>query len=676
MKICLSGKNILICFLFAILMLNPLIQGMYDWLAESILMVMFNNEVLSGHVSLLGHKLKTISTITSVFVLFLFFYSEIKNLIKSFCNDKTLLRYFFYVSILTAPGLLFYFITLELFSVDNILIIFFGAVSAYFVEILIITSLFFVSTLLSSTVFSILIIAVYAIIVFCMAILVRFSGEVDYLKYLNMVWGSDLSWLLSWKIVIVFLFSFLIITFIVRRADVLFRENKNKFISFAPAGLLGFLFVYSLSPLILIGDFLSLPERSGGTHFIALDSSNTSFVVGAHLPYFIKSFFISNKYEYANNISVDDKIFNEKYNLIDEYSDDLKGVDIYSFNKIILLTVESLSLDFINHNKKSPCSKTITPNIDDLMDKYSSGVLWTSASPTLQGLSAIFSSHPNSKLIIEEGYPNSFVRILNDNGYRTVFMRSASEKYANEHVHFKKAGFDEIYGKEYFTKEMKLDAHVSGWGLEDSYLYAHTIEFLKKQKGRKEKLFLHLLPADTHTPYGREYYSSNYPELDNELKCMIDNERLLNSFYRQDFDIGNFYNELLLNDLLDPKTLFIITADHSAPGFYNPAPPVLNKIPIIFISKEKISGLYLDQPNISQVDIAPTILELSGITPPWGYYGKSLLTRTTRSYIGEHNNIITFRGRGGDRKVSLSIPASDEDEQLISFFNTVFIKDN
>ncbi len=348
-----------------------------------------------------------------------------------------------------------------------------------------------------------------------------------------------------------------------------------------------------------------------------------------------------------------------------------QGEDYASFKRIILLTVESLSLDFTGF-EQPPCSETITPRIDALMSTYPSGALWTNASPTLYGLSAMFSGHPNAKMVIEMGYPNSFVRALRDSGYRTILIRSAPETYANEHIYFRKAGFQEIYGRNFFRDEMKLSDHISGWGLEDAYLYRYSIDFLKQNQ--EGNLFVHILPADTHTPYGRDSYSNDYPDLLDEMSCEIDNERLLRSFYRQDFDIGRFYDALVRENLLDDETLFIVTADHSSPRYYNPEPEILERVPIVFISKEKIESLELNQAAISQVDLAPTVLELAGVKPPWGYFGQSLLRKAEHSYFGIHGEVLTIRTKGQVKKILISEPQSQEESNLVRLLQTIFTK--
>jgi phosphoglycerol transferase MdoB-like AlkP superfamily enzyme len=436
----------------------------------------------------------------------------------------------------------------------------------------------------------------------------------------------------------------------------------------------GIILIYQANPIRQVFGIISFPMKRLTSYLLLLDANNMNLVIKGQMPILFSEVF-RDKNDYITLEHIPEKYspLINKYNLFNETfkCSSHKNHDVYK--RVILLTVESLSLDFTNY-ETNLCNVAIMPHIDALMTEYSAGAIRTTASPTIYGLSSMFSSHPNSKLVIDKQYPNSFVRILKNNGYKTIFFRSAPEKYANEHIKFKQAGFEEIYGRDFFRNKADLSPYIHSWGLEDAFLYKYILDFLKQNKN--EKLFLHIMPVDTHIPYGREVYSTPRPELPNDLNCSIDNTRLVKSFNKADYDIGVFVSNLKKEGLLDEQTLLIITADHSVPPIYHPAPEVLDRIPLIFISKKKIEGLKLAQPDISQIDIAPTILDLLGLSSPQEYWGYSLFDKIDRTYFGIHNKILTIRDNSHIKQISMEHPASATDSELIDLMNTVFILPN
>ena len=97
----------------------------------------------------------------------------------------------------------------------------------------------------------------------------------------------------------------------------------------------------------------------------------------------------------------------------------------------------------------------------------------------------------------------------------------------------------------------------------------------------------------------------------------------------------------------------------------------MERIPVIFISKDRLVGLSLNQDNISQLDLAPTILQLAGQESPLGYFGYSLFDSRERSYFGLHGGIISVREGKRLRKVSMDRPAAGDDVSLVRLIQTI-----
>ena len=178
---------------------------------------------------------------------------------------------------------------------------------------------------------------------------------------------------------------------------------------------------------------------------------------------------------------------------------DERPLNIGEYSRIIYIFAESLSLDAL------PCyNKKIKGDFanrffcrSDIMERTFTN-LTTSGSPTLQGLTVTFDSHPNYNIQEPTGHMNSLPKILKKHGFEPVFIRSASKFFANENLVFQNMGFSDIIGREDFFEDEKLKKYIYGWGLEDRILYEQTVEYIKEN--RNKKLFISLLGTDTHPP--------------------------------------------------------------------------------------------------------------------------------------------------------------------------------
>ncbi len=334
-----------------------------------------------------------------------------------------------------------------------------------------------------------------------------------------------------------------------------------------------------------------------------------------------------------------------------------KDLELKKFKHIILLSNESFSSAFISaYNKNFP--KPTTPNFFDKPDIVAKTFqnYYTTASPTLFGLTSMWNSNPNYYLILKgKKFKNALPSILRKNGFKTIFIRGASKFYAHENTIFQNMGFQKIIAREDFAKNPKLKRYIWEWGVSDRIVLNKLIEVLKKNKNNK--LFIQFLGINTHPPDGRNEYQYNntfkipYPKFPDDFKKLGRQYKYLRSVYQLDFDMKLFIEKLKKNGLFTPDTLIIVTADHACPrnsvtrnikGF-----PMTNlaKIPLIFLSKQQLPFI---RNNIlsSQIDLAPTILHLLNIPIPQGYWGDSLFSNRKRAeQIGFHRGRFILKNK-------------------------------
>lgn len=302
--------------------------------------------------------------------------------------------------------------------------------------------------------------------------------------------------------------------------------------------------------------------------------------------------------------------------------------------KIVVVVAESFNQTFLSrYNNQIP---NVTPNLDEAFSKYAHiDDFYPSGPYSLHGLSAIFCGHTN--LNRTKGDPDHICapKHLAGAGYTTEFIRGASKYYVGENIHFKKFGFDSVFGKEDFVQKYpdfkKTHSRLyNTWGFTDDFVFNEGIERLKNSKP-EDKLLLMLLAVDTHTPGGRCAYERS--ETDPE-------DPLLFSISCFDRTFNEFVKKLEKENLLTEDLAILLTSDHLYPAF-NKIPGddfqisfILKpaKIPFLMITKADIS---LKAKQGSQADIASTILDLANMDIPTSYMGKSLISNPYTNPVGQ-----------------------------------------
>ena len=360
-------------------------------------------------------------------------------------------------------------------------------------------------------------------------------------------------------------------------------------------------------------------------------------------------------------------------------NDDVSDLKLKQYSRVIYIFTESVSLDAL------PCyNKEIKGGYagnffcrQDIMDKTFTN-LTTSGSPTLQGLTVIFNSHPNYNIQEQTGHLNSFPKLLEREGFKSVFIRSASKFFANENLIFQNMGFSAIIARENFYEQENLRKYIYNWGLEDRILYEKVIDFIKEN--RDKKLFVAVLGTDTHPPYGQmKYKHLEYPKPPKIGNIKDKKTSLwLTSVDRLDFDLANFLKNLDGEGLFDESTLIIVSADHSCPlnnvSSKIPGHPKNNlaRIPVIFLSKQPLPEADFST-KASQIDIAPTIFHLLGIKKPLGWWGESLFSpeRNGKSF-GFDKNFIYFSDESETKTINIEKTEDAYEADFVEIFNTVF----
>ena len=472
-------------------------------------------------------------------------------------------------------------------------------------------------------------------------------------KYLDTVQGGDYNFMTDWRLLTYFVLVFLFCAFVFRRffTPTPAKETLRR----AAVCLAGFLLLMTWTPLKL----LPAPDDFYTTYLLPPSLVYTWQTVRAKTP---PALFSLDEHTAA---------LANKYNL---FSAKNTGVG-KEYTRVILIAVESFSNKYMHHFNPNIPVQASAP-LDKLYEENPSASLKHVSLSTLYGLSVIFTSHPFVREVVENEYPVSFVRMLKERGFHTAFLRGANETYMSENVLFKQAGFDSVIGATYFQTRDDYKKYLNWWGLLDRKLFDFTLEYLENHKN--EPTFVTVLTVDSHAPLGRlDYLDEKYTEIDHKDYQM---PTLPRAFARFGQDTERFLNGLKERGLWDDKTLVLITPDHPSYSnmptvdLFTPFKPEFDNLPFIIVTKNKISTPITNNPLASQLDIAPTVLDLLNIRPPRAFFGHSLFdTNARRSVFDIKEDYAVITTQEGKQVVPLS-SSRQADKPLLDLMRTIDLK--
>lgn len=309
-----------------------------------------------------------------------------------------------------------------------------------------------------------------------------------------------------------------------------------------------------------------------------------------------------------------------------------------NFILILMESERGLNVGCLNPNlKPSP-----TPFIDSIA-AYSH--LWermhTSGLPTTGGVLTThlgISDHSTLSAatdLVQQNLP-SFASTLTDSGYTTHYMSAADPAWDNLGVWMSK-----WYTAQHYDRNRE----------DDSTFFDHAISFIKDTLGTQEKPFLAtLMTRSNHYPFN---FATGMTE---EQKQKPLTERINYTMAYADRQVARLIHAIEDKDWYQ-NTYVIIMADHGFPLGENGSSTMTgyafsNATWIPFLIHGKGLEPTRDTATASQMDIAPTILELAGFAVPNIFMGHNLLRGHGEGYsLGAYTG-VTAIGLDGYRLIA------------------------
>jgi uncharacterized sulfatase len=290
---------------------------------------------------------------------------------------------------------------------------------------------------------------------------------------------------------------------------------------------------------------------------------------------------------------------------------------------IILIIVESLGRDytgFLNGKAYTPFLDTFSRHCINFRYCYANGTRSIEMVPSIFcGMPGMIETHYLNSGYAGNNIENAF-SVFNKAGYSTAFFHGAANGTMFFQGFLQQTGKVKYFGRnEYPLKDYERD-YDGNWGIFDEpYLYY----FLKCCDTMKKPFFNAVFTLSSHHPYKVPAHLDNkFPKGKLPIhKSIRYTDYALQSFFEKARRYPWFNN-----------TLFVITGDHTSYGeedyFYSPSGHF--EIPLLIYGNQ-IKPTVMDK-TVSQCDIVPAVMHLSGVKAQFYGFGKNPFDSTYKGY--------------------------------------------
>lgn len=307
---------------------------------------------------------------------------------------------------------------------------------------------------------------------------------------------------------------------------------------------------------------------------------------------------------------------------------------------VVVIILESFATEhigFYNHDLDDGTYQGFTPNLDSILArsvtyKYS----YSAGRKSIDAMPSVLSSIP---MLIEPyittpyatNQVSSVAKVLREQrGYQTAFFHGAPNGSMGFQAYARSAGFGNYYGLDEYYRDpdgdpRAFDGTWAIWDEEFLQYFCHTMT-----DDIKQPFVTSVFTASSHHPYRLpKRYEGKFPEGPEQLcRCIA----------YSDYALGEFFREAAKQPWFD-NTLFVITADHTSQLYHEEylTPEGLFRVPIAFYMPSLLKPRYDTTQIVSQTDIMPSILGLTGTEEYFFAFGEDALTKNKR-----HNYAVCY----------------------------------
>jgi len=270
---------------------------------------------------------------------------------------------------------------------------------------------------------------------------------------------------------------------------------------------------------------------------------------------------------------------------------------------IVIVLQESLGATFVESLGGAP----VTPNLEKLKTE---GIwfnhLYATGTRSVRGIEAVvagFMPTPAQSVVklsnSQQGF-TTLASILQQQGYQTQFVYGGEAHFDNMRSFFTGNGFGDVVD----YPQIKAPKFVGSWGASDEDLFHTAHQQLMQMHATGKPFFSLIFTSTNHEPFE---FPDGRIELHEEPKSTANN-----AVKYADWAMGQFFDKAKASAYWQ-DTVFLIVADHDNRVYGSNLIPVDKfHIPGLILGGQINAGVI--EPLASQIDLAPTLLSLAGVS--------------------------------------------------------------
>jgi phosphoglycerol transferase MdoB-like AlkP superfamily enzyme len=314
---------------------------------------------------------------------------------------------------------------------------------------------------------------------------------------------------------------------------------------------------------------------------------------------------------------------------------------------VVVVVEESLGADFLGAYGDD---RGLSPSFDALARN---GLLFARAyatgTRTVRGLEAIVASFPPIPSVAILRRPGSehvatWGGVLREHGYQTSFLYGGYATFD---------GMKRFFAGNGYTVSDRADIDDARfeniWGVSDQDLFHHALQYFDRIAGEERPFFSVVLTTSNHKPFTFPPGIPGVPPTGGGRDAGV---------RYADYALGELFREAPSHSWFD-DTLFVIVGDHGARVYGAAEIPLYSyEVPILLYCPKHLAPGRVEVPT-SQLDLAPSVLGLLGVSYQAPFYGQdvfALAPAEPRALLFNHNHDVALLE--GDRMAVLGLHKS------------------
>ena len=281
---------------------------------------------------------------------------------------------------------------------------------------------------------------------------------------------------------------------------------------------------------------------------------------------------------------------------------------------VVIIVEESFGARYVQSLSGDP----IAPELEKLKNEgWWFERLYATGHRSVRGLEAITASYPPSPLASQVKLEHreeltTISSIYKRLGYKTSFIYGGESHFDSMRSYFLNNGVEEIIE----LKDYKDPEFVASWGVSDEDLFKKANEKFVKLSNNNQPFCSVVFSSSFHDPFDIPQGKVNIDGV------KTDEPRRLTAAKYADYALGKFFEQAKKEDYYK-NTVFLVIADHDSRVRGIGAFPLTNySIPALIISPDITPRV--DKRIVSQIDMLPTLLSLTGVSGEFPLSGEDL----------------------------------------------------